>query len=188
MVFLNSECKYFFALMRLTDGFLSISQSFQTQMRQKPFFSYILSTYQHILILSCRQFLRFSLFSACAISDKEVPMKKEKHSDIPSRKNPIRRSSIPTIICLMQHLRRTAPVWSLSVPQTELSWNPTKKSIIIGRRKLIRRNVSDFYQPNKERFRSFCPKPFLIFTLVTTTITWKSIEHPLSHFLQKSSR
>ena len=67
MVFLNSECKYFFALMRLTDGFLSISHSFQTQMRQKPFFSYILSTYQHILILSCRQFLRFSLFSACAI-------------------------------------------------------------------------------------------------------------------------
>ena len=86
MVFLNSECKYFFALMRLTDGFLSISHSFQTQMRQKPFFSYILSTYQHILILSCRQFLRFSLFSACAISDKEVPMKKEKHSDISSRK------------------------------------------------------------------------------------------------------
>ena len=86
MVFLNSECKYFFALMRLTDCFLSISHSFQTQMRQKPFFSYILSTYQHILILSCRQFLRFSLFSACAISDKEVPMKKEKHSDISSRK------------------------------------------------------------------------------------------------------
>ena len=55
--------------------------------------------------------------------------------------------------------------------QTEQSWNPTKKSIIISRRKLIRRNVSDFYQPNKERFRSFCPKPFLIFTLVTTTIT-----------------
>ena len=50
MVFLNSECKYFFALMRLTDGCLSISHSFQTQMRQKPFFSYILSTYQHILI------------------------------------------------------------------------------------------------------------------------------------------
>ena len=86
MVFLNSECKYFFALMRLIDCFLSISHSFQTQMRQKPFFSYILSTYQHILILSCRQFLRFSLFSACAISDKEVPMKKEKHSDISYRK------------------------------------------------------------------------------------------------------
>lgn len=51
MVFLNSECKYFFALMRLTDGFLSISHNFKTQMRQKPFFSYILSTYQHILIL-----------------------------------------------------------------------------------------------------------------------------------------
>ena len=50
MVFLNSECKYFFALLRLTDGFLSISHGFQTQMRQKPFFSYILSTYQHILI------------------------------------------------------------------------------------------------------------------------------------------
>ena len=48
MVFLNSECKYFFALMRLIDCFLSISHSFQTQMRQKPFFSYILSTYQHI--------------------------------------------------------------------------------------------------------------------------------------------
>lgn len=76
----------FFAPMRLTDSFFSISHSFQTQMRQKPFFSYILSTYQHILILSCRQFLRFSLFSACAISDKEVPMKKEKHSDISSRK------------------------------------------------------------------------------------------------------
>ena len=161
MVFLNSECKYFFALMRLTDGFLSISHSFQTQMRQKPFFSYILSTYQHILILSCRQFLRFSLFSACAISDKEVPMKKEKHSDISSRKK-----SNQKIIDSYDYLSNAA-----SAPQTELSWNPTKKSIIIGRRKLIRRNVSDFYQPNKERFRSFCPKPFLIFTLVTTTIT-----------------
>ena len=91
MVFLNSECKYFFALMRLTDGFLSISHSFQTQMRQKPFFSYILSTYQHILILSCRQFLRFSLFSACAISDKEVPMKK-------------RLASILLIACLLLSL------------------------------------------------------------------------------------
>ena len=28
MVFLNSECKYFFALMRLIDCFLSISHSY----------------------------------------------------------------------------------------------------------------------------------------------------------------
>ena len=88
-------------------------------------------------------------------------MKKEKHSDISSRKK-----SNQKIIDSYDYLSNAA-----SAPQTELSWNPTKKSIIIGRRKLIRRNVSDFYQPNKERFRSFCPKPFLIFTLVTTTIT-----------------
>ena len=158
MVFLNSECKYFFAPMRLTDSFLSISHGFQTQMRQKPFFSYILSTYQHILILSCRQFLRFSLFSACAISDKEVPMKKEKHSDISSRKK-----SNQKIIDSYDYLSNAASAQDCTglIPV-----GPTN-----SRRKLIRRNVSDFYQPNKERFRSFCPKPFLIFTLVTTTIT-----------------
>ena len=114
-------------------------------------------------------------------------MKKEKHSDISSRKK-----SNQKIIDSYDYLSNAASAQDctglipvvyqsnglfdycsglLAVPQTELSWNPTKKSIIIGRRKLIRRNVSDFYQPNKERFRSFCPKPFLIFTLVTTTIT-----------------
>ncbi len=98
-------------------------------------------------------------------------MKKEKHSDISSRKK-----SNQKIIDSYDYLSNAASAQDCTGlipvgPQTEQSWNPTKKSIIISRRKLIRRNVSDFYQPNKERFRSFCPKPFLIFTLVTTTIT-----------------
>ena len=86
MVFLNSECKYFFALMRLTDGFLSISHSFQTQMRQKPFFHTYFYLSAHTYLILPAVFQDFHLFLACAISDKEVPMKKEKHSDISSRK------------------------------------------------------------------------------------------------------
>ena len=90
-------------------------------------------------------------------------MKKEKHSDISSRKK-----SNQKIIDSYDYLSNAASAQDCTglIPV-----GPTNKSIIIGRQKLIRRNVSDFYQPNKERFRSFCPKPFLIFTLVTTTIT-----------------
>ena len=73
-------------------------------------------------------------------------MKKEKHSDISSRKK-----SNQKIIDSYDYLSNAASAQDCTG--------------------LIRRNVSDFYQPNKERFRSFCPKPFLIFTLVTTTIT-----------------
>ena len=86
-------------------------------------------------------------------------MKKEKHSDISSRKK-----SNQKIIDSYDYLSNAASAQDCTglIPV-----GPTNRAEL----ELIRRNVSDFYQPNKERFRSFCPKPFLIFMLVTTTIT-----------------
>ena len=97
-------------------------------------------------------------------------MKKEKHSDISSRKK-----SNQKIIDSYDYLSNAASAQDctglIPVGPTNRAELESYEEVYHYRRKLIRRNVIDFYQPNKERFRSFCPKPFLIFTLVTTTIT-----------------
>lgn len=67
MVFLNSECKYFFALMRLIDCFLSISHSFQTQMRQKPFFIHTFYLSAHTYLILPAVFKIFTFFCLCHI-------------------------------------------------------------------------------------------------------------------------
>lgn len=98
-------------------------------------------------------------------------MKKEKHSDISSRKK-----SNQKIIDSYDYLSNAASAQDctglIPVGPTNRAELESYEEVYHYRPpKLIRRNVSDFYQPNKERFRSFCPKPFLIFMLVTTTIT-----------------
>lgn len=98
-------------------------------------------------------------------------MKKEKHSDISSRKK-----SNQKIIDSYDYLSNAASAQDCTGlipvgPTNRAELESYEEVYHYQPRKLIRRNVSDFYQPNKERFRSFCPKPFLIFTLVTTTIT-----------------
>ena len=89
-------------------------------------------------------------------------MKKEKHSDISSRKK-----SNQKIIDSYDYLSNAASAQDCTglIPV-----GPTNRAELESYEEVYHYRPPKI-EPNKERFRSFCPKPFLIFTLVTTTIT-----------------